>query len=64
LFFQSKNDTVVDWGYNIPFLEAKLPNSKVIMLDKGLHSLQYEKDEIRDDFFTLLINELEEAQSR
>ncbi len=59
IIFQGTHDTVVDWKYNTRFLQQKLPLVKLVMIQGGMHSLQYESEKIRNIFYTRLGENIE-----
>lgn len=46
LIIQGKEDTTVDWQYNIQEIQKKFPNSKLYYLNNGRHHLANESEEI------------------
>lgn len=58
VIFQGTEDTVVDWRYNVEFLQNKFTNSKVYMIQNSLHCIHYERDELRSPFFSQLLDEM------
>jgi len=48
---QGKKDIIVDWKYNIPFLQSLFPNSQTIYIEKGKHDLFNESDSIKTRVF-------------
>ncbi len=51
---QGTRDGVVDWEYNLPFLESKYPGIHITMIPDGWHGLQYDHEETRVIFYALL----------
>ncbi len=51
---QGTEDGVVDWRYNIPFLEERYPGIHVHYVLGAWHGLQYDIPAARDQFFSLL----------
>ncbi|WP_169907724.1 alpha/beta hydrolase [Priestia abyssalis] len=51
---QGKDDTTVDWQHNVVFLLKKFPFASVRLVEEGKHHLLNERDEIRQDVFTLI----------
>lgn len=56
LIFQGKEDTVVDWQYNIPFLQSKFPKAQVRWFPEANHDILWERPEIRNRLFQALLN--------
>lgn len=52
---QGQEDTVVDWQYNIPFLQKKFPNAQVSWFPNAKHDIVWEKTEIRNALFQEII---------
>jgi alpha-beta hydrolase superfamily lysophospholipase len=55
LIFQGTDDTVVDWKYNLPFLQRKFPLAEIKILPGANHDLLWEAPEIRIEVFTGLL---------
>lgn len=51
LLIQGQQDTVVDWQYNIPFLEARFPNYSLKWLKESRHDIFWETEAIRIETF-------------
>ncbi len=51
LLIQGDEDTVVDWKYNIPFLEGRFPNHQVKWLPGSRHDIFWETEAIRTETF-------------
>lgn len=47
LVLQGQQDSTVDWGYNVPFVEALFPGSRVEYLATARHHLANESAELR-----------------
>ncbi len=62
LILQGTDDTVVDWAYNLPFLQRKFPNSKIEYLPGANHDLLWERPEIREKVFLSLLDFLGKEQ--
>jgi alpha-beta hydrolase superfamily lysophospholipase len=56
LIIQGTEDTVVEWRYNIPFLQRKLPQSQVSYLEGAQHDLLWEAPPIRQKVFDQILN--------
>jgi alpha-beta hydrolase superfamily lysophospholipase len=41
---QGTDDNTVDWRYNVPFLEEKIPGCSVVLINRGRHQLMNESD--------------------
>jgi alpha-beta hydrolase superfamily lysophospholipase len=48
LIVQGSGDTTVDWRYNVPLVQAKLPCSALVMVEGAGHQLINELPEYRD----------------
>ena len=55
LVMQGTDDTVVDWKYNLPFLQRKFPQADVRILPGANHDLLWEAPAIRIEVFTGLL---------
>lgn len=51
LVMQGREDSTVDWRYNIPVIKKKFPGSSVVYLDGARHHLANERSEIRDQLY-------------
>lgn len=51
---QGTADSVVDWQYNVPFLEDRYPGLNVYYIPGGWHGLQYEISPVQEEFFFIL----------
>ena len=56
LIIQGTEDTVVEWRYNIPFLQRKFPQSQVSYLEGAQHDLLWEAPPIRQKVFDQILN--------
>lgn len=54
LIVQGTDDMTVDWQYNIPLLEQKLPNAKLVYVAAAGHQLVNESDIYRQQVFTAI----------
>lgn len=52
LIVQGREDTTVDWRFNIPVLTARLPNHQLYWVEHARHQLINEREDIRTDFLT------------
>ena len=52
LIVQGKEDTTVDWQFNIPLLEKKLSNMSLLWLGDARHQLINETDAVRDQYMS------------
>lgn len=59
LMIQGEADTTVAWRYNLKALKQKLLNTKVVMLPKAKHHLVNEKEVIRQQVFTAMVDFLD-----
>lgn len=50
LIVQGKEDTTVDWRFNIPVLAARLPNHHIHWIAEGRHQLINERLDIRTEY--------------
>jgi len=60
LVIQGTGDRVVDWKYNIPFLEKKLSKMKVKWIQNARHQLLNESESIKSEVLASVIGYLEE----
>ena len=51
LIIQGKQDGVVEWKHNVPFLESKFPNHQTLMLETARHQLVNEGGALRDSIY-------------
>jgi len=58
---QGKKDIVVDWRYNIPYLQKKFPGMDVTYIKEGKHNLHKECKQIKEEVFRLILTDLEKA---
>jgi lysophospholipase len=54
LIVQGTGDMTVDWKYNLPLLQQKLPNAKVVLIADAGHQLVNESDLYRNQVFTAI----------
>lgn len=54
LIIQGKEDTTVDWRFNIPFIERLFPNAIVHFLNEARHHLVNESEELRTTIFDIM----------
>lgn len=54
LVIQGKQDTTVDWRYNLPVIEQKFPNAKIFYLQQGRHHLVNESEAIRQKMYAAI----------
>ena len=54
LIVQGTGDMTVDWRYNIPLMEKKLPGAKILYIDDAGHQLVNESDDYRKPVFTAI----------
>jgi alpha-beta hydrolase superfamily lysophospholipase len=59
LILQGTRDTVVDWEYNIPFLDRKLTRTQVLWIEGGGHQLLNETPAIREKVLQAIKSSLE-----
>lgn len=64
LIVQGTDDTVVDYSYNIPFLQRKFPEAQVLYLQGAKHDLLWEAPEIRKQAFASMLAFLAESPHR
>ncbi len=57
-FVQGDKDETVDWHYNLPTAEARLPNLKKHLIADACHNLVNESDYYRNQVMTIISNEL------
>lgn len=48
---QGKNDTVVNWRFNLKFLKTKFSDAETVLIKNGRHELFNESEEIRSEVF-------------
>lgn len=51
---QGTADSVVDWRYNVPFLQEKYAGITVHWIEDGWHGLQYDHEPTRAEFYATL----------
>ncbi len=56
---QGTDDRVVDWKYNIPFLEKKLSKMKVKWIQNARHQLLNENESVKSEVLEIIIEYLE-----
>jgi lysophospholipase len=54
LIIQGKEDTTVDWKYNIPVVQAKFSRAKVFYLQTARHQLVNESEDIRRRIYSAM----------
>ena len=54
LIIQGKEDTTVDWRFNLPLIEKKFPKAKVFYLKHGRHHLANESEDIREKIYAAM----------
>jgi len=54
LIVQGTDDMTVDWKYNLPLLQQKLPNAKIVYIAEAGHQLVNESDVYRNQVFTAI----------
>lgn len=54
LIIQGTQDMTVDWKYNLPLLEQKLPGAKVALIDNARHQLVNESNVYRKQVFNAI----------
>ncbi|UTA48250.1 alpha/beta hydrolase [Simiduia sp. 21SJ11W-1] len=59
LIIQGREDTTVDWRFNIPVLTARLPNHQLHWLTHARHQLINERSDIRAEYLTVAAQFLE-----
>ena len=57
---QGTDDDIVDWRYNLNFIQGKITDPEIYLIPKGKHQLLNERDSIKDKTFDLLFNSLSE----
>ena len=62
LILQGTDDTVVDWDYNIAFLQRKLERTRVLWIEEGGHQLVNEIPALREKVFQTLNTSLKEKE--
>jgi len=62
LIVQGDADVVVDWQYNVPFLQSKFTKTQIEMIDGGNHQLANESVELREQVFNYIRNFLEQTE--
>lgn len=56
LIVQGTGDMTVDWRYNVPLIQQKLPNSKLVVIEGAGHQLINESDEYRNQVMVAMNN--------
>jgi alpha-beta hydrolase superfamily lysophospholipase len=51
---QGTKDDVVDWRYNVPFLQARFDSVSVNYIENARHHLMNESEDLRTEFFDVL----------
>jgi alpha-beta hydrolase superfamily lysophospholipase len=59
LVIQGTKDNIIDWRYNIRFIQAKFKNSRVELIENARHELFNESAQIREDVFSQIRGYLE-----
>ena len=54
LIIQGTGDLTVDWHYNLPTIQRKLPNAKILMVADAGHQLVNESEDYRDQVFAAI----------
>lgn len=52
LIVQGTGDMTVEWRYNVPLIQSKLPNAKVVMIADAQHQLVNESEYYRSQVFS------------
>lgn len=60
LIFQGKKDVVVEWEYNIKYIDQLFHHAKVVFYEDAKHEIFKETAEIREMLFDAIITELEQ----
>jgi lysophospholipase len=55
LIIQGDKDIGVDWKYNIPFLQERIPQAEIVFIRGGKHELLQESESIRENIFDMII---------
>ena len=58
LIIQGDQDSIVDWDYNLEFLQEKFPNAAVAMVPGGKHQLFGEQVKVRQQVYQFIDGEL------
>ena len=58
LIIQGTGDMTIDWHYNVPLIQHKLPQAKVFMIGNAKHQLVNESEEYRTQVFNAAANYL------
>jgi alpha-beta hydrolase superfamily lysophospholipase len=56
---QGDLDRVVDWRYNLDFLQEKIQHPEIIMIEGAMHQLANESEPIRNRVFSLIFNHID-----
>lgn len=59
LVLQGTKDNIVDWRYNVKFLQSKFENTKVEMIENARHELFNESADLRNEAFRKITEYLE-----
>lgn len=54
LIVQGTGDMTVDWRYNLPLIERKLPNTKIVFVKDAGHQLVNESEDYRSQVFNAI----------
>lgn len=60
LVIQGAEDIIVDWKYNLDFLDSKIPGLEIAFVEKANHQLINESKELRDLTFRLIFDYIKE----
>ena len=60
MIIQGDKDIVVEWNYNLTFLNDLIPKAKISYIIDGKHDLFQETEHIREDVFDISIDYLQE----
>ncbi len=58
LIIQGTGDMTVDWHYNVPTIQRKLPNAKIVMVNDAGHQLVNESEHYRAQVFAAITDYL------
>jgi len=58
LIIQGTGDMTVDWHYNLPTIQSKLPNAKIILIADAGHQLVNESEQYRTQVFAAVTSHL------
>ena len=59
LIIQGDQDTVVDWKYNLTFLQKKIQSTEIHIIPTARHQLANERSELLDKTFNIIFQSLE-----